>query len=417
MMSNPSLLIKLRNFFFALPSEAPQVREASVKVKKALAIIVYDNYQQLNQLKNMLSLHSQHAELPFDIGIFQDGFDESTPDGVDAYNQTAADALKFVDQRRFIRQDKHLGEHAHRNVVEKFLYEELGYDVLLVLDQIDIPAGFFESLAALADRFALHPKVAGFTVAPEYQPEVVNLAEGAQLVAQNRKAWQKTRGLMAAYDSLFERPMEPYQRDVLVAWWFKSLGFSSAQVTRAQALEAAYAGLGLVQVSVNPGDALPPLMEMTLTELSMQTLARYVADPQNFDFSGFEARVSNGNVHVDVNALVPVDRTSVYDLFAAYKLFLKRLPENFSVVENRVGAPIELLFKDFLVSGEFLAQDVYWPAILEAATKVIDLNKAKQEALAQQKAQAPIAAETQPAIAEAETPTATAVEAVKEGLF
>jgi len=62
---------------------------------------------------------------------------------------------------------------------------------------------------------------------------------------------------------------------------------------------------------------------------------------------------------------------------------LRRSPENFDVVENRVGASTELLFKDFLVSGEFLAQEVYWPSIVDAATKVIELNKAKQAASAE----------------------------------
>jgi hypothetical protein len=82
-----------------------------------------------------------------------------------------------------------------------------------------------------------------------------------------------------------------------------------------------------------------------------------------------------------------IDRTTVFDLFAAYKLFLRRSPENFDVVENRVGASTELLFKDFLVSGEFLAQEVYWPSIVDAATKVIELNKAKQAASAEQAVQ------------------------------
>lgn len=57
------------------------------------------------------------------------------------------------------------------------------------------------------------------------------------------------------------------------------------------------------------------------------------------------------------------------------------------MVESRVGASTELLFKDFLVSGEFLAQEVYWPTIVDAATKVIELNKAKQAASAEQAVQ------------------------------
>jgi len=386
-MSKPSLFDRLRNFFFAVPSHLPETKDEAVRVKKALAIIVYDNHQQITQIKNALNLHTQRGGFAFDIGVFQDGFDETRPEEVEAYNLTAAESLKVVDQSRFIRQDKHHGELAHRAIVEKFLFEELAYDVVLVLDQIDLPAGFFDKLSEIADRLSSHHKVAGFTVSANPLQNEVATADSTQPIAMNRHAWVKTSGVIDAHARLFNLPMEPYQKDVLMTWWFKGLGLSSQQITRQEVLRATHAALGYAEISVASSDSLHHLMDSQLSQLSDAMLSLYVSDMAGFDRARFQNRISIGDIHVNPDALVPIDCTTVFDLFAAYKLFLKRSPENFSVVESRVGASTELLFKDFLVSDEFLAQEVYWPSIVDAATKVIERNKAKQAASSEQTVQ------------------------------
>jgi hypothetical protein len=55
------------------------------------------------------------------------------------------------------------------------------------------------------------------------------------------------------------------------------------------------------------------------------------------------------------------------------------VPENFQVIESRVGIPANLMFKDFLMSDEFLSHEDYWPAVIEAAKRVIQLNNLKNE--------------------------------------
>ena len=386
-MSKPSLFDRLRDIFFVVPTHLPEIKDETVRVKKALAIIVYDNHQKITQIKNALNLHTQRGGFAFDIGVFQDGFDETRSEGVEAYNLTAAESLKVVDQSRFIRQDKHHGELAHRAIVEKFLFEELAYDVVLVLDQIDLPAGFFDKLSEIADRLSSHHKVAGFTVSANPLQNEVATADSTQPIAMNRHAWIKTRGVIDTYARLFNLPMEAYQKDVLLTWWFRGLGLSSPQITRQEVLRATLAALGYAEISVASSDSLHHLMDSQLSQLSDSMLSHYVSDMAGFDRARFQNRIAIGDIHVNPDALVPIDRTTVFDLFAAYKLFLKRSPENFAVVESRVGASTELLFKDFLVSDEFLAQEVYWPAIVDAATKVIERNKAKQAASSEQTVQ------------------------------
>jgi hypothetical protein len=185
-----------------------------------------------------------------------------------------------------------------------------------------------------------------------------------------------------------------------MTWWFKGLGLSSQQITRQEVLRATHAALGYAEISVASSDSLHHLMDSQLSQLSDAMLSLYVSDMAGFDRARFQNRISIGDIHVNPDALVPIDCTTVFDLFAAYKLFLKRSPENFAVVESRVGASTELLFKDFLVSDEFLAQEVYWPSIIDAATKVIERNKAKQAASSEQTVQpisetAPVTADQQ----------------------
>jgi hypothetical protein len=387
-MNKPNLLVKLRNFFFAAPTHLPEIKEDLVRVKKALAIIVYDNHQQLTQIRNVLNLHSQRGGFAFDIGVFQDGFDETRPEGVEAYNLTAAESLKLVDQARFIRQDHFHGELGHRNSVEKFLFEELAYDVVLLLDQIDLPVGFFDRLSEIADQLSSHPTVAGLTVSANPLQNAIVSVDSTQPIALNRHAWIKTRGVIDAYTRVFNTPMEAYQKNVLLIWWLKNLGLSLPQITRQEVLRATHAALGYAEIAVASSESLDHLMDSQLSQLSDAMLSHYVPDLAGFDRARFENRIASGDIHVSLDALVPIDRTTVFDLFAAYKIFLRRSPENFAVVESRVGTSTELLFRDFLLSSEFLAQEVYWSTIVDAATKVIELNKAKQAASARQTVQA-----------------------------
>ncbi len=84
---------------------------------------------------------------------------------------------------------------------------------------------------------------------------------------------------------------------------------------------------------------------------------------------------------------------SAEDVIAAYKIFLKRHPENLQVIEPRVGHTSDRVLYDFITSGEFLARPEVPNLILALAKKIIDAQKANP----QHDASAPNAPEPPPA--------------------
>ncbi len=63
------------------------------------------------------------------------------------------------------------------------------------------------------------------------------------------------------------------------------------------------------------------------------------------------------------------------DITAAYKLFLGRFPENNEVVQLRVGVDMPRLLRSFMLSDEFLQRQDNWPLVIEAAKKIVELNR------------------------------------------
>ena len=60
------------------------------------------------------------------------------------------------------------------------------------------------------------------------------------------------------------------------------------------------------------------------------------------------------------------------DIIAAYKIFLKRLPESIDVVMPRVGLSADRILIDFFSSSEFLARPEAVKLIFTLAKKIID---------------------------------------------
>ena len=65
------------------------------------------------------------------------------------------------------------------------------------------------------------------------------------------------------------------------------------------------------------------------------------------------------------------------DIIAAYKIFLKRHPENLEVVQPRVGLSGDRVLLDFLSSGEFTSRPDVVQLIFALAKKLLEEQKAK----------------------------------------
>jgi hypothetical protein len=83
---------------------------------------------------------------------------------------------------------------------------------------------------------------------------------------------------------------------------------------------------------------------------------------------------------VNIPANILSSKMTQEDAVAAYKFFLGRFPESMEMMRERVGLPCDAVFRSFITSDEFLQRQEYWPSIVNAAQKIVQLHaKLKEE--------------------------------------
>ena len=95
---------------------------------------------------------------------------------------------------------------------------------------------------------------------------------------------------------------------------------------------------------------------------------------------------------------------SAEDIIAAYKIFLRRLPESMEVVTPRVGLSAERVLFDFMSSSEFTNRPEVANLVFAVGKKILDERAAKNPASTTTATDAPTGSAT-PAPAPAITPT------------
>lgn len=375
LLLSPSLLFKSRR-------GAPAQTEAdSLQAnKKAIAIVVYQDHQAVVQLRNAIRMQALGTEAGvsgFDIGVFQDGLKEDDEVSIQAYNLTAAEALKLVDSHRFVRQEKHLGHDLHLAEIERFLFEDLNYELVVFLDDPDISPKFFEQLEHLFTTLQGDSRVGALSMALDNSAGH-QVASPHQPIGLMRHAWLSTKPVVDAYSYIRSLSLPDYQKQLLIDWWASKLGFKGGNLSRMDVRRSVHAALKLAEV------ASSERVESQLTDVDYANIigkqAEHYLGTEAFDYQAFEQKLAQSDIHIDASILSNPDQTSIADMVAAYKFFLKRLPENFQVIESRLGIPADLMFKDFLLSDEFLSHEDYWPTVIEAAKKIIQLNNLKNAA-------------------------------------
>ena len=97
---------------------------------------------------------------------------------------------------------------------------------------------------------------------------------------------------------------------------------------------------------------------------------------------------------------------SAEDIIAAYKIFLKRVPESIEVVTPRVGLSAERVLFDFMSSSEFTNRPEVANLVFAVGKKILDERAAKTPAPAP--APAPASSPTDaPTVSADQTPTPT----------
>jgi hypothetical protein len=81
-----------------------------------------------------------------------------------------------------------------------------------------------------------------------------------------------------------------------------------------------------------------------------------------------------------VLAQMETDLMTAQDIIAAYKIFLRRRPENMEGVTPRVGLTGDRILFDYLMSDEFTGRPEVAQLVFNCAKKILDAKKAAEDA-------------------------------------
>jgi hypothetical protein len=101
----------------------------------------------------------------------------------------------------------------------------------------------------------------------------------------------------------------------------------------------------------------------------------------------------------DVPAQMETNLMTSEDIIAAYKIFLRRRPENMDGVTPRVGLTSDRILFDYLMSDEFTARPEVAQLVFNCAKKILDAKKVSDAA------SSATGAEVAPAAEESSEPT------------
>jgi hypothetical protein len=150
---------------------------------------------------------------------------------------------------------------------------------------------------------------------------------------------------------------------------------ADAVVVDAAVVEVAAVEVAVVEVAAPQAEA--PHAEMVETETPVATAeASPVPNPPAAVASpapAAEAVAAPTEAPTQMNSMA----MSQEDIIAAYKIFLKRHPENLEVVQPRVGLSGDRILLDFLSSGEFTSRPEVVQLIFALAKKLLEEQKAK----------------------------------------
>lgn len=429
--SAPQKLRKMFEFFRFLKRRPGQVT-ADLKPKKAVAIIAYNN---LGYFKAVLeSVVAQTIDgKPFsdhyDLFIFQDALQARHQTSLADYEAIKNLSLQHVSEDRFTRQPSNIGIGLHFALVESTLFEDKGYDfaVLLEHDYV-LGAGYLQVMEQLRVRFENDHRVACVSVQSQAFRE--DLAKQEDNKSQYlcmahdwgggvfKRTWLNRKAAMESYYQLLTGVPFEQRNNLLIHRWMGHMGFvlgSTSQDTIKACVDTAlhtvritpyvnmgkyigaqgmhwtdahYKAAGYDRTVIWSGQyQAPDFTDEDFSRIFSQQSGSYLASPKEFDFEGFRQKVSIGGSAISFSPNEVTVSATHDDVVAAYKLFLRRFPESQEVVDARRGQSMDLLFKAFLLSDEFLQNKANWSTVVDAAKKIIELNAASQKAPATEQPQ------------------------------
>ncbi len=124
-----------------------------------------------------------------------------------------------------------------------------------------------------------------------------------------------------------------------------------------------------------PGqDTSPP--SSTVPEVSEAPVVAEIVSPELAN----EVIVGSETVVMPIMEQMETNLMTSEDIIAAYKIFLRRRPENMDGVTPRVGLTADRILFDYLMSDEFTSRPEVAQLVFNCAKKILDAKKAADDA-------------------------------------
>jgi hypothetical protein len=423
----------------ALPAAVPAA-QAAQPAKKAIAILPYNNLNYFKQVfESVLSqtIDGKPYSDIYDLYVFQDGLQNRHQNTLADYEAIKNLCLEHLPESQFHRQPQNIGTALQFAYVEQQMFERAkeadaevneetdgqvkGYDFCILLEHDFVLApGYLQTMESLYQRFAKDQRIAAISVhsssyklPQEVQEEhkhtykVMTHDWGAGVF---KRTWHRRLPAMQSYYKLLGNLSFEQRNHLLIQDWKNFMGFakgSTSQDTIKASIDSAFNTLRITPY-INQGTYIgadgmnwnqiiyeaagydqtvnfegeyghaPQLNQNNFEMMLANQRNEFLADASDFDSAEFEERLANGKTDFEFARNALSSNTTAEDITAAYKFFLGRFPENNEVVLQRIGLDAQFILRTFMLSQEFLQKQENWPMVIEAAKRIVEMNRIAQ---------------------------------------
>ncbi len=404
----------------AEPDPDPGSRTVAVAERFAIAIIAYNNPAYFKAVLDSVlkqKLQGEGYAAKYDLYVFQDALQPRHQATLEDYEAIRELTLQHIPPERFVRQPQNLGIGRHFGLVESTLFGEKAYEFALLLEHdYELGPGYLEVLEKLRVRFASDVRVSSVAVQSQMFQESIEKQEAQKNdylgMAHDwgagvfKRTWEKRLPAMNAYYSLIDGVAFEQRNNMLIHRWMTSMGFLPGASSQDNVKACVDAALGTVRLTpyVNMGKYIgidgmhwnieqytkagydktviwqgefeaSELSDADCKAIQLAQAKAHLLESESVDGVAFAERLASGQTSVAYGRNEVSMAATQEDVVAAYKLFLRRFPESQNVVDSRVDQSMDTLLKAFILSDEFIQNKANWVAVVDAAKRIIELNK------------------------------------------
>jgi hypothetical protein len=394
------------------------------KPRKAIAILPYNNLAYFKEVLTSVLVQTIDGA-PFsevyELFVFQDGLQARHQRTLADYEAIKTLCHEKLPSANFMRQPKNIGTALQFAYVEQYIFETRDFDFCIFLEHdFVIAPGYLQTMESLFERFAHDERIAALSVhSSSFQLSLAAQHEKKhtyKVMAHDwgagvfQRTWRKRlRAMQSYYKLLGSAPFEQ-RNNMLIQDWMAFMGFVKGPTSQDTIKACVDSGLQTLRITpfINQGTYIgkegmhwtqaiydasgygqtvnyvgdygvaPELSAEYFQELLATQCKSYLADTNNFNAAEFQKKLAEGRTDIEFSPNALSSNATAEDITAAYKLFLGRFPENSEVVQVRVGIEMQRILRTFMLSEEFLQRQDNWPIVVEAAKRVIELNKQAQ---------------------------------------